>query len=200
MSKLLKVLKRIKIKNLIILILMLSFSSYAWMIYVTRVSTGITAHVTSWNFDFVLEGDSTETDIIFDVEQIYPGMPDYVKSVKVRNNGEMSGELTYEIKKVIILGTPYEVSDSLTSQDLEDMLKTQFPFKIEMQVENSQNNVIAKDEIKNVDFTLVWPLDSGNDELDTKWGEDAYDYYKTNPDGACVHIELTLKIHQSLSG
>lgn len=196
MNKVLRIIKKIKLRNLIILILLLSFSSYAWMIFVTKVSTGISAHVTSWNFDFVLGDAETTTEIVFDVEQIYPGMQDYVKEIRVRNNGEMAGKLSYEVKKIVILGTPYVVSETLTSEQLLQKMETEFPFHLQLAVDGETDNVIPAKGTKNVKFSLVWPYDSGNDELDTEWGENAYDYYKNNPGGYCVHIELILKVTQ----
>ena len=53
MSKFIKILKKIKIRNIIILIVLLMFNTYAWFIYTTKVSTDLTAHVSAWNVDFV---------------------------------------------------------------------------------------------------------------------------------------------------
>ena len=53
MQKLIKIMKKIKIKNILILILLLLFNTYAWFIYTTKVSTDLTAHVSAWNVDFV---------------------------------------------------------------------------------------------------------------------------------------------------
>lgn len=195
-KKILKILKKIKLRTLLLLVVLLSFSSYSWMIFASRVSTGITAHVTAWKFDFSHGDNAISEEIIFDVEQIYPGMNDYTVSVKVTNNGELDGELSYEIKKIVVLGTTYEVSDTVSSEDLENMMLTNFPFKLDVVVDGNSNNVIPVGESKNVNVVLTWPFDSGNDELDTKWGEDAYEFYKNNSSSSCLHIEMYLKVEQ----
>ena len=53
MGKVNRILKKIKIKNLVILICLLAFNTYAWFIYTTKVSLDMTAHVSSWDVDFI---------------------------------------------------------------------------------------------------------------------------------------------------
>ena len=76
----LAIIKKIKPSTLIIAILLLMFNSYAWFIYATKVEVGFTAHVTSWNVEFdVGQGEESSTNIVIDLERIYPGMEDYEK-------------------------------------------------------------------------------------------------------------------------
>ena len=44
--------KYVKLRTLIILVVLLVFNSYAWFVFATRVSGGLSAHVTSWNVTF----------------------------------------------------------------------------------------------------------------------------------------------------
>lgn len=196
MKKILSVIKRIRLSSLLLLIVLFAFGSYSWMVFVTKVSTGLTAHVTAWNFDFISEDESVSTEIVFDVDQIYPGMDDFSQVVTVKNNGELEGELTFEIKKMLVLGQIYEQSETITAEDLMNMMKNDFPFEITVEVDGQDNNIISVGGETKVNIKLIWPFDSGNDELDTKWGEDAYEFYKNNPDGTSVHIELLLKVLQ----
>ena len=166
------------------------------MVYVTKVSTGLSAHVTAWDFDFISGDDEVSTEIVFDVEQIYPGMDDFTQIITINNNGELQGELTFEIKKMEILEQVYQQSETVTASDLMNMMKNDFPFEITVEVEGQDNNIVPVGGSKNIAVKLVWPFESGNDELDTKWGQDAYEFYKANPDGTSVHIELLLKIRQ----
>lgn len=53
LKKINKIIKKIKLKNLISLICIFAFNTYAWFIYTTKVSTDLTAHVSAWNVDFV---------------------------------------------------------------------------------------------------------------------------------------------------
>ena len=53
MNKFIKILKKIKIRNIIILIVLLMFNTYAWFIYATKVSMNLSVHVSSLNVEFV---------------------------------------------------------------------------------------------------------------------------------------------------
>ena len=46
-----------------------------------------------------------------------------------------------------------------------------------------------------INFSLVWPYESGNDELDTVWGHKAYLFHENNPDKK--NISLVIKITAS---
>ena len=100
MEKIVKILKKIKIKNLLILIFLLIFNTYAWFIYATRVSTNLTAHVSSWNIEFVSGTGEITTNLLIEVDRIYPGMDKFEKSVEVHNKGETAAVLEYEIESL----------------------------------------------------------------------------------------------------
>ena len=97
MERIVKILKKIKIKNIIILILLLIFNTYAWFIYATKVSSSLSVHVSSWNVEFSVGEDETVTNILIAVERVYPGMETFEKNVSVRNKGEIKAELDYDI-------------------------------------------------------------------------------------------------------
>lgn len=191
----LKRIRKIKPHTLIILILLLMFSSYAWFVFVTRVSSGLAAHVSAWNVTFKVD-DEEVREIAIDVGQIYPGMPNYEKVITIENHGEIDGEVSYEIKRMVILGTTYEVSDTVTSDDLIDMMENDFPFSLVLSVEGEEGNIIPVNTTRDVKISIVWPFD-GDDEIDTKWGEDAYDYYKEHGTSSpAIHMDLVLKVDQ----
>lgn len=199
MDKTVKVLKKVKIINLIILTIILSVTSYAWMLNASNISTIITANISAWNFEFSLENDdNTTTDITVNIGQIYPGMDDYIQKINAKNNGDIDGEVTYEIKSVRILNTRYEVSSELTSEDLINKLKNDYPFKMSLSSEEGEKAEILAGQSSILNLAFSWSLDSGDDELDTRIGEDAYAFYQANPDTPAIQIELTLKAVQKL--
>ena len=59
MSKIIKVMKKVKLKNIILLILLLAFNAYAWFVFSSRASLNLSAHVSSWNVEFVPQGRSS---------------------------------------------------------------------------------------------------------------------------------------------
>ena len=197
MHKVLKIMKKIKIRNLIILILLLVFNAYAWFVYTTRVSLDLSAHVSSWDVQFVAKDGGVSSDMIIKVEKVYPGMEDFEKIVNVQNRGEVNVELSYEIESVRIMDETIEKNDEtgVTSESIEEKLKKDYPFKINIVKDDS--NLITGSGNGSFKITVVWPYESGDDEADTNWGRKAYEYYENNPDKECIELKLVLKATQA---
>lgn len=195
MNKLVNILKKIKIRNLIILIILLAFNAYAWFIYATRVSLNLSVHVSSWNVEFVSGEEEITTNMEIVVDRIYPGMEDFERIIEVHNKGETPAVLTYEIESLQIMGETFEVSEEsgLTSDDIQNMI-SEYPFKIN--IESGDNSVIQENEQGEYRITVTWPFESGDDELDTYWGNRAYEYYEENPDGEGIVLKLSLTATQ----
>ena len=192
MEKIVKILKKIKIRNLILLIILLVFNTYAWFIYATRVSLNLTAHVSSWNVEFVSGTDEIVTNIEIALDRIYPGMDTFEKNIEVKNKGETKATLTYEIKSLEIMGEIFEVNqeDGITSEDIENKINTEYPFKINIDI--GENSLIDENEQGNFKVTVEWPFESGDDELDTYWGNKAYEYYSLNPGSESIILNVEL--------
>lgn len=197
MHKVLKIMKKIKIRNLIILILLLVFNAYAWFVYTTRVSLDLSAHVSSWDVQFVAKDGGVSSDMIIKVEKVYPGMEDFEKIIEVQNRGEVNVELSYEIESVRIMDETIEKNDEtgVTSESIEEKLKKDYPFKINIVKDDS--NLITGSGNGSFKITVVWPYESGDDEADTNWGRKSYEYYENNPDKECIELKLVLKATQA---
>ena len=197
MHKVLKIMKKIKIRNLIILILLLVFNAYAWFVYTTRVSLDLSAHVSSWDVQFVAKDGGVSSDMIIKVEKVYPGMEDFEKIIEVQNRGEVNVELSYEIESVRIMDETIEKNDEtgVTSESIEEKLKNDYPFKINIVKDDS--NLITGSGNGSFKITVVWPYESGDDEADTNWGRKAYEYYENNPDKEFIELKLVLKATQA---
>ena len=197
MYKVLKIMKKIKIRNLIILILLLVFNAYAWFVYTTRVSLDLSAHVSSWDVQFVAKDGGISSDMIIKVENFYTGMEDFEKIIEVQNRGEVNVELSYEIESVRIMDETIEKNDEtgVTSESIEEKLKNDYPFKINIVKDDS--NLITGSGNGSFKITVVWPYESGDDEADTNWGRKAYEYYENNPDKECIELKLVLKATQA---
>lgn len=186
--------KYIKLKTLIILVVLLVFNSYAWFVFATRVSGGLSAHVTSWNVTFQIGDDESVTNIIIDVSTIYPGMETYMKEIKVKNNGESIANLTYKYQSLTVLGDTYTVGDNCTEEELNDRIANTYPFKVNVTVDTSQLDQTNGEG--NFTITVEWPYESGDDETDTLWGEKAYTFSKEHPDESSLHLSLFLIAEQ----
>lgn len=194
MEKIVRILKKIKIKNIIILILLLIFNAYAWFVYATKVSSDLSVHISSWNVEFSVGEDETVTNILIEVDRIYPGMETFEKKVTVKNKGEIKAELDYEIISLKILDETYEIGENVSSEQLENKIKTEYPFKINIYKDDTELSAGTGSGIFSV--TLDWPFESGDDELDTLWGNKAYEYYSINPGKKSIQIQLKLSAQQ----
>lgn len=192
MNKVVKVLKKIKLRNLIILLVLLIVNTFAWFIYATRVSLDLSVHVSSWDVEFVSGDEEITTNMEIVVDRIYPGMDQFEQTIEVHNRGETPAVLTYEIKSLGVMGEVFEVSEDsgLTSDDLKNKIETEYPFKIGVNSEG--DDLIEENGQGQFRVTVNWPFESGNDELDTYWGNKAYEYYSLNPGSQSIVLKLEL--------
>lgn len=166
------------------------FNSFAWFMYATEVSTSISAHVTSWNIEFAAADGEIITNIAIDLDRIYPGMEIYEKNINVFNKGESKAYLDYNFKSITILGQKFEVGENMTSDELENKIKNEYPFKLT--IIKDDTNLIGETGEGYFRITVEWPFESGNDKLDTYWGNKAYEYYSLNPGEKSLYIEMSL--------
>lgn len=194
MKKIVKILKIIKIRNIVILILLLMFNAYAWFIYATKVSSSLSVHISSWNVEFTVGEDEAVTNILIEVERVFPGMENYEKEVTVKNKGEIKAELGYEIVSLKIMDEYYKIGENITMEQLEEKIKTDYPFKINIYKDDTLLREGTGEGLFSV--TVEWPFESGNDELDTEWGNKAYEYYSLNPGEKSIELEINLTAQQ----
>ncbi len=194
-DKLKKIIKQITIKRLIILILLLIVNSYAWFLFSTKVSTSLETRVIAWKIQFDADNLSDDNIIEVEVEKIYPGMEDYTQDVQVYNLGDIDATLTYEIISVTVFGDTYTVGDNITKSELSEKMENEFPFTIT--IEKTEENLVAESGEGTFTITFSWEFESGNDELDTEWGEKAYEFYQENTDQTSFSMQIKLVAEQA---
>ena len=185
-----KIIKRLRY-FLIFGIILLSINAYAWFVYITKVDTSITARVRSWNVMFQAHDTNIVSEVIFSVGDIYPGMTDFSDFATIINNGETIGNLSFTIKEVQIFENVYSEND-YTTEELVDLLANNYPFKIDVGL---TNNTISPGHTEYFNVDITWPYESGDDELDTYWGNVAYTY--TNATNSRTSISITAEIRVS---
>lgn len=190
---LIKLKKVLGIRTLLFLIVLLSFNTYAWFIFTSKVDTGLGAKVRSWNIKFKNEDDTIVENVTFNIDDLYPGMNNFNQQVKIANDGDTNAVVTFELTNVRVLGTNYAVSSALTSDQLIEKLQSEYPFEISLGL-NKENVVPNDSAIFSVD--VMWGFETNSDTLDTYWGEQAYDYNHTHPGNSSIQIDLTIKIDQ----
>ena len=194
MKKIFKIIKKIKLRHLIILLFLLMFNTYAWFIYTTKVNTTIDAHVSSWNVEFISKEGGVESNLLVSVDKIYPGMTPFEYDVNVKNEGEMKAKLDYEIRTIRIMDDNYIVSDTLSSQEIENQIKQKYPFKIN--IISNDSKMDPKGGTGNFKIIVSWDYESGDDSKDTEYGNKAYQFYKDNPNEKSIEMNLILKAVQ----
>lgn len=178
-----------KLNLLSMFLIAVSFISVtlAWFAYsgLAKVSTEV--NVKAWNIELEKSGEKVSNDIVISLSEIYPGMDIVYELLKIRNLGDSDANVKYEISSVRILDEyNYDVY-SVTSNETEDKLSYEFPFGINMSL--SKNYAASQGDESYFQISVLWPLDSGNDELDSYWGTKAYEFQqneeaklKQNPD------------------
>ena len=152
MKLFIKILKKIKIRSLVILILLLGFNTYAWFIYATRVASDISVHISSWNVEFSVGENGNVTNLIIDVERIYPGMENEEKVVTVKNTGEIKAELEYQLNSLKVLDDYYKVGENITDEELLNKINKEYPFKINVTKDDNLNKELL--EFSNVSIII----------------------------------------------
>lgn len=204
----------LKIRTVLLLILTLLVNTYAWFIYISTVSMSISMHVRNWQFE-LYSGDQTER-FEFIVDEIYPGMTEAVQQITANNSGETDADLTCDVTYMNILGTEYSVGDTYeengqtleyTSEKLFELLNS-YPFRLEIYIDgelyDGKTIEMPSTEVVTIEFKVNWDYEKGateaeieaNDQIDTEWGNKAYEYMQTNPDAYSIIIHVDIKATQ----
>ncbi len=188
--------KRFKIWHLLFFAILISVNTYAWFIYMSKVSSDISVRVKAWNVSFQFNNQAMTDYVNFDVEDIYPGMTTRVQSLKVSNDGETDATLSYEVVYANIFGTEYDTGEiAMTPEQLTYKLANDYPFKITL---TSTSNILSSngnDEYFRVQ--IVWDYETTSngvlqDDQDTYWGNLAYQFQQQNPNTPCIQIRVRI--------
>lgn len=199
----------LKPSRLIFLIVLLAANTFAWFIYATRINTDVSVHVRAWNITFESGDTQIANEVDIDVESVYPGMEDYEYEITAYNRSEVDATLSYQILSARILDQEYTsveqkndlglpiLEDDLTSAQLESKLANDFPFSIT--ITTSNNTIELGNGSETFALNVVWPYESNDDETDTLWGVNAYNYKESNPSNPSIALKIRVIITQSAS-
>lgn len=186
--------KYLTLKALIVLVVLLAFNSYAWFVFATKVSGGLTASVVAWDITFQVGDSETITNIEIDVSKIYPGMETYTKEISAKNSGESEANLAYKYKFLTLLGEEYIVGENITQEELESKIQNEYPFKISVTVDKTE--LTTGFEEAHFTIKVEWAYESGDDDADTYWGEKAYEFKRDHPNEDCLKLGIILSAEQ----
>ena len=199
----------IRPSKLIFLIVLIASNTFAWFIYATKIDSNVSVHVRSWNVVFEA-GENEVTDTVnLSVDSIFPGMDDYNYEIKAYNRSEVSASLSYQILSAKILNQEYiskegrlalgqdEQETDLTSLQLENKLKNDYPFSISVGISNPIIDLGTG--IETYTLSVIWPYENNHDDIDTMWGINSYEYKKSNPDDPSITLKIKIIITQNAS-
>lgn len=186
-----KLKKRIRKRTLFFLIIALMANTFAWFIYSNKVSNSITTGVKSWKITFDQDGQTLEQNVVFDFDDIYPGVNDQEKSINITNDGEMQAYISYKVESIQIFDDIFTI-DNYSSLELENILNNNYPFKIVF----SNDNEINIGDTASFKVHLTWPFESGDDEKDTYYGKKSYEF-KQNSNDSQIKIKVKIKASQT---
>ena len=197
---------RVTLRTLFLLAITLIFNTYAWFMYATTVSTNMSAHVEAWRVEFEVDNHNIDRVLNIYIEHAYPGMPNQVKTVIIRNRGDKPADIEYNIKSVKIFDTSYIATDLLdtnetvpngtiqsTSSALLSKMQNDYPFHLDFSL---NSGTLAVGQMTSMTVTFDWPYESGDDNTDTSYGTEAYTYNQENPDSYPIEIFIKLTVYQ----
>lgn len=199
----------IKPSRLVFLIVLLSANTFAWFIYATKIDSDVSVHVRAWNIVFESNENEITNEIPINIDGIYPGMDDFLYEVKAYNRSEVNATMSYQILSARVLDQEYVtveqktiqgltiLATDLTSAQLEDKLANDYPFSIA--VATSSGTIEHGNGVETYTLSVTWPYESNDDETDTLWGTNAYQYKISNPSTPSIAINIKVTITQSTS-
>lgn len=206
MKKQRKLNKKALLRIIVFTVLAVS-NTFGWFIYITKVDNNVSVHVKSWEVVFQSGDQDISNTVQLNIDSVYPGMEDYVYEINAYNKSEVSASLSYQLLEANILGDEYitvegraergenvEETD-LTSAELEDMFRNDFPFKLD--VDLSSNTIDEEEGSELYTIKINWPYESNNDELDTQWGIAAANYKKEHPELSSITLKIKVQVTQN---
>ena len=162
-----------------IFFIVISFTSVtlAWFAYSGLSTVSTEVGVKAWYIKLEKDGETVSNDIVISSSEIYPGMETLNEIVKIKNMGDSDAQINYSIVSARVLGDikdNYIVDDVITSEYVEDVFGYEYPFHLNISL--SKNYVLSKGDESIFEVSVSWPLDSGQDEIDSLWGTEAYKF------------------------
>ena len=150
------------------------FTTFAWFAYsgLRKVSTEV--DVKAWYIELSKSGEVVTNDIVITLDDVYPGMETVDEVVNIENKGDSNAKLSYKIVSARILDSSIDGEALENNEFLSDSLSHDYPFHVNIDL--SKNYIASNGDSSTFEVSVSWPLDSGNDNLDSLWGTNAYNF------------------------
>lgn len=201
-------------------------TTYAWFNINEPVDlNGLEGEITPWDVRYYVDNNEIlDEHVTFTIDQIYPGMAEQEKTVRVFNMSTTSTNIQYELTSVKIFGQ--EVLNTLKEDDVIQTEvdengktivhifadNTQYPFDITYSYDKTRlDGEYVDDETTpsagaTFQYHINWQYEGegtedenlAKDILDTKFGKGAYAYYQEEANDPTKAVEITVKITSSM--
>lgn len=153
------------------------FTTFAWFAYsgLRKVSTEV--DVKAWYIELSKSGEVVTNDIVITLDDVYPGMETVDEIVNIENKGDSDAKLSYEVVSARILDSNISGDALENNQFLSDTLSHEYPFHVNIDL--SKNFIKSGGDTSTFEVSVSWPLDSGNDSIDSLWGMNAYNFQQS---------------------
>ena len=141
--------------------------TFAWFAYSNVVKSKIEIGVSAWHIEFSEGNEEITNEIPIEINSFYPGAEKYTKTLEIFNKGDIDAEFSYNINYLRIFEKEYDVEKQ---EELIDQLSHEYPIVFNI---ISDSDFIKANESIIVNIAAEWPLDSGDDITDGKWGNEA---------------------------
>lgn len=153
------------------------FTTFAWFAYSGLKSVSTEIDVKAWYIELTKSGEAVTNNIVITLNDVYPGMETVDELVNIENKGDSDAKLSYKIISSRILDTEINGESLQNNKMLTDSLSHEYPFHVNIDL--SKNYISAGGDSSTFEVSVSWPLDSGNDSLDTLWGNNSYNFQQT---------------------
>lgn len=150
------------------------FTTFAWFAYsgLKNVSTEI--DVKAWHIELTKSNEVVTNNIVISLNDVYPGMETINELVNIENKGDSDAKLSYKILSSRILDTEVNGESLQNNRMLTDDLSHEYPFHVNIDL--SKKYIAAGGDSSTFEVSVSWPLDSGDDNLDSLWGTNSYNF------------------------
>lgn len=153
------------------------FTTFAWFAYSGLRSVSTEMDVKAWFIELTKNGDAVTNNIVISLNDVYPGMETVDEIVNIQNKGDSDAQLSYKIVSSRILDTEINGESLQNNRMLTDSLSHEYPFHVNIDL--SKNYISAGGDTSTFEVSVSWPLDSGNDNLDSVWGTNSYNFQQS---------------------
>lgn len=143
----------------------------AWFAYTNTISSNFNVNLKSWNIKITKNNTEVSNTFTINLDDVYPGMTDFSETYSISNNGDLPAKIDYNITYFRVFNDEVTLNNDITFYEIT----RDYPFKIEFDYDS---RYLYMGNTKNFTISCTWPLDSGNDQLDTQYGNMASAFYQ----------------------